>query len=322
MNTDWEAIDEFWAGFTTDHEALFIPSATRVLPDISVAEEWDTVDTFWDGYVADHAPDLELLETLLATVCSQWQTPSGAFSSDPLTADWGPTSSQDGPLRPTSHEEEWSQWLAHLLRTSSGPFISELLGLPNRPAQTVRREIEFSDADSTRRIDILVEYPDTAASIEVKNGDRHLTKTPETARLIEQSTTWSWTHILLLQRENQRRLHRTFGEAVTSDAESRPTIENQDTPAVDVRYWDDVSRTLRRMLTEGLEADTHWQASAYLFITLIEQRILTLESMDLLDSQLATDSAGSQTLHRLIATDPEQQIQYLQTLIAEDSTHE
>ncbi|WEL18894.1 hypothetical protein SVXHr_2751 [Halorhabdus sp. SVX81] len=323
MRLDWGAIDEFWEGFIRDHDTLIGPTPLQALPDSSEADEWKTVDAFWDGYVEQQLPQLNRLENLLTTVRDRWNNRMGAFNADPLSANWGPNSTYEGPLRTTIDEEDWSQWLAHLLRTSTGPFVAELLGLPNKPPETVRREVEFSDNKSTRRIDILVKYPDTAVSIEVKNGDSNYGKTPETARLIEEKENQTWTHILLLRRVNSPRLRQTFSDDLITDEQTRPTIRSQNDPSVEVRYWQDVSHALRWILTEGDEPDSHWQASAYLFVTLIEQRILDLHSMEFIDSETGSNNtSSSENLHRLVALDPERQIRYLEALLAKDTTHE
>lgn len=323
MHSDWTTIDTFWEGFESDYEPIFASTSLRDLPASSVADEWLIVDTYWDGYVAHQVPKHDQLEDLVTAVRDRWNDPASVFDTDPLSANWGSGSTHEGPLRTTCDEEDWSQWLAHLLRTSTGPFVEALVGLPNTPPERVRREVVFSDSTSTRRIDILVEYPETAVSIEVKNGDSNYRKTPETAGLIEREGNRKWTHILLLQKANQPRLHRTFGDDLITGEQTRPTIQSGDRPPVEVRYWEDVSHTLRWMLTAGHEPDSHWQASAYLFITLIEQRILDLHSIEHITSKEDGDStSSSRELSRLVAVTPERQINYLRTLLAEEPIHE
>lgn len=320
---DWESVDGLSDGFETDHEPLFTSSSLRAVTDSPMADAWSTVDPFWDGYAAEQLPELRQLQDLLTTVRDRWDTSPSTFDADPLTANWEPSSQFEGPLRSTVDEEDWSQWLAHLLRTSAGPFIAELFGLPERSPETVRREIVFSADDVTRRIDILVEYPDAAASIEVKNGDTNYGKTPETARLVEREDRRDWTHVLLLQQSKEPRLQQTFGDSLVTNKAARPTIQSNVGPPVEVCYWQDISHALRRMLTEGCEPDSHWQASAYLFVTLIEQRILNLHSVEVIDPETGIDGVSpAKDLHRLVAIEPERQIDYLQTLLAEDTKHE
>lgn len=43
------------------------------------------------------------------------------------------------------------------------------------------------------------------------------------------------------------------------------------------------------MLVDRCEGDSHWEASAYLFVTLIEQRVLEFHSFDFVDPTVDTD---------------------------------
>jgi hypothetical protein len=318
--TDWDSVDECWAGFASTHEALFIDAHQQPWVDEAATDAWATIDGFWDGYATQQAPALEQLRNLLTAVRDRWRAGASVFDADPLTANWQASGPAAGPLRSTVDEEDWSQWLAHVLQSSSGPFVTALLELPEHAPETVRREVVFSDADTTRRIDILVEYPEAAVSIEVKNGDTNYGKTPETARLIEQESGRDWTHVLLLRRRNRAQLEHTFGDRLVAEEPQRPRIESEAAPPVEVCYWEDVSHALRRMLTGGHEPDSHWQASAYLFVTLIEQRILNLHSADFIDPETApAGGSAAHDLHRLVALDPERQIDYLETLLGEDN---
>lgn len=320
---DWSVIDGLWTGFRTDYAQRFVKSHQLAVLDRSPADEWSIVDTLWEGYAEEQLPELNHLQDLMASVRERWRGGASQFDADPLTTNWRPASGYQGPLRTSIDEEDWSQWLAHLLRTSTGPFVQAMFGLPNRPPARVRREIVFSDADTGRRIDILVEYPESAVSIEVKNGDTNYRKTLETAKLIEQEMGHEWAHILLLQQANLPQLRRTFDDDEMTTERARPTIQTETYPPVDVRYWQDVSHTLRRMLDGGHEPDSHWRASAYLFITLIEQRILKLHSMEFIDSEReGGNGSPAKDLHRLVALEPERQIEYLEALLTEDTTHE
>lgn len=320
MDTDWAAIDDLWDGFTSQYEPVFAQQGLRARPHASIAEDWDSVDTFWEQYVTQHTAALTSLAETMTAVQNHWQRSDTPFDDDPLSADWRSASHAQGPLRSTIDEEDWSQWLAHLLRTSSGPFVAALLGLPEQSPETVRREVVVSDADSTRRIDILVEHPTVGVSIEVKNGDTHYRKTPETAALVEQQDQREWTHVLLMQRSNRHQLDGTFGADLRSDEKHRPTIHEQAHPPVTVTYWEAVSRTLRRMLTDGSEPNSHWQASAYLFITLIEQRILGLLSVDHIEAAAtASETTTAGQLQQVMTGDPDRQQQYFERLLSKET---
>ncbi|EJN59705.1 hypothetical protein HSB1_18630 [Halogranum salarium B-1] len=321
---NWEDVDYFWDGFKTDHELLFVEQQIRELERTSNEDAWGAIDELWDSYAEHQQTELKELQELMETLGAVWSDEGSQFDSDPLTTNWRPESKYEGPLRTTVNEEDWSQWLAHLLRTSTGSFSQALLGTPNRSPDRVRREVVFSDGQFTRRIDILVEYEDTAVSMEVKNGDTNYGKTPQTAGLVERDDTRDWSHILLLQENKLQRLRQSFGETLDESTERRPTIQSEGYPDIDVRCWKDVSRLLRQMLLDDREPGSHWAASAYLFITLIEQRILELHSFAFVSSPSVTDSDTTATtdLHRLVAVEPAAQINYIRFLLQKDYTHE
>lgn len=320
----WGSVDDLWNAFEADHETVFADSAVRGILDDTAADAWNGVDEFWDSYAAQQRADLRELQEVMAAVRAAWRNGASRFDDDPLTTNWRSESQYEGPLRTSVNEEDWSQWLAHLLRTSSGAFAHELLGVPNRPPTTVRREVVFFGDDTRRRVDILVEYEDRGVSIEVKRGDEHYWKTPETAGLVEQADVRDWSHVLLLQEKQRSRLQQTFGSDLKRTKNGSMRIRSGQSNDIDVRYWRDVSRVLRRILMAGREPDSHWEASAYLFITLIEQRILGLHSFSFVDPTTADgiESARTADIQRLVVADPIAQIEYLESVLQEDDNHE
>ena len=324
IGNHWSSVDSLWDAFESDHETLFAEQNVQALSDDSEEEAWATVDALWTNYSDLQQDDLQELRRLMAELQETWEGGASTFDEDPLTANWRPTSQYEGPLRTTVNEEDWSQWLAHLIRTSSGPFAHALLGTPDRPPTRVRREVVFFDDNSERRVDILVEYENRGVSIEVKQGDEHYAKTPETAGLIEQNDRRDWSHILLLQKAQLPRLQQTFGDGVEQTDEGSPTVQSDQSADIDIRYWQDVSQLLRQLLCEGREPDSHWQASAYLFITLIEQRVLRFHSFSFVTPDTAGRSASAPMtdLHRLVVAEPDEQIDYLRAVLQEDHNHE
>jgi hypothetical protein len=320
----WEQVDRFWEGFEADHELLLAETPIRSLAEDSTSDAWATVDEFWDSYAATQQADLRELQELMADLRDVWADGESRFDADPLSTNRRPESQYEGPLRTTINEEDWSQWLAHLLRTSSGPFVSELLGMPARPPSSVRREVVFFGDEVQRRVDILVESEDRGVSIEVKQGDEHYGKTPETAGLIEQHDRRDWSHVLLLQQNQLPRLERTFRDHLEDTEATHPTIRSDRSADIAVQFWRDVSRVLRRLLIDGREPDSHWEASAYLLITLIEQRVLGLHSFSFVESRSAGlgSPAPATDIHQFIIADPEEQIEYLHSILQEESNHE
>lgn len=320
----WDSVDQLWNGFKADHEFPGTDQFTQRLDRGSKATAWEEIDSFWASYVEDHQSELVELRRLLGAVSDAWEDGASPFDDDPLAADWRSQSSFDGPLRRAVDEEDWSHWLAHLLRQSTGAFPAALLGTPDQAPERVRREVVFHGERSDRRIDILVEYAGIAVSIEVKTGDEHYGKTPHTAELIEQHDDRDWSHVLLIQRSKHSQLQYTFDDELAQPIDERPMIRAGDSPEVTVQFWQDVSRVLRRLLVQGKEPDSHWQASAYLFVTLIEQRLLGFHPVsDLRSAEAGTgDRIAGTDLHQLTAVDPTAQIKYLRRVLTEEDTHE
>jgi hypothetical protein len=321
---DWNTVDPLWDAFEEDRELRFAEQHVWELSDDVEQDGWETVDDFWASYGGQQQDHLLELQELMADLREEWTAGASPFDEDPLTTNWRSESQYEGPLRATINEEDWSQWLAHLLRTSSGPFAHELLGTPDRPPANVRREVVFFGSDSQRRVDVLVEYEALGVSIEVKQGDEHYEKTPETAGLVERNDRRDWSHVLLLQKDKLPRLQQAFGDEFDRSKEGPPTIRSDHFPDVDVRYWRDVSRVLRRMLLDGREPSSHWEASAYLFITLVEQRVLGLHSFSFVNPATAasSDTAPATDIHRLVVAEPDVQIDYLRALLEEDDNNE
>lgn len=236
------------------------------------------------------------------------------FNRDPLVEDWSETNPSAGPLR--SQEENWSQWLAHLLRSSSGEFTRELFGESFDCTPTsVRRELVYRDEElHDRRVDILVEWANRGVSIEVKIDDEEYAKTPQTAYLTEKhhSRNIEWTHLILLPERKHTALSDTFGARIEDQGENRPTIASNGAEELDVTvvYWHEVSQALRRVLLDNTESSPHWMASGYLFITLIEQKIERFYTNPAVLAYLDAPVSVSD-LDRLQTIDPREQIEYL-----------
>lgn len=243
-----------------------------------VNEQWSDADTWWDEYVQSQLRDLETIGELIDAVSSQWAGNASVFTQDPLEESWRSGQQMVGPLR-TNQEENWSQWLAHLIRSSDGAFMQDLFGSPEQPASAVRREVHVSSREHhDRRVDIFVEGPDRCVSIEVKIGDENYEKTPEAAYLAETNLTAcsTWNHYLLVPESKGPQLADAFNSDLKTFADARPTIVSEEFVDVAVLYWNDVAHALRDAITD--ETAEHWEASAFSFITLIEQKIADFHS--------------------------------------------
>jgi len=255
----------------------------------------------------------------------RWEQSNVSFDADPLVADWTESNPQAGPLR-TNQEENWSQWLAHLIRDSSGGYTTDMFNLQFNTVPTrVRCERAYHDEDlHDRRVDILAEFESRGVTIEVKIGDEHYQKTPQTAYLTEKhhQRNLDWAHYLLLPHSKQDVIQQVFGDQMSDPESHRPTITATGSNACDITviYWEDVAQTLRRTLLSDTEQSAHWNASAYLFTTLIEEQILRFYALPSLD-EYRYESLGISEIERIQTIDSDEQVEYLEHLLAE-ITHE
>lgn len=282
--------------------------------------QWETIDPWWDSYVREHESGLIKLHDQLDTLNREWAQSAIPYDEDPLMCDWTESNPQDGPLR-TNQEENWSQWLAHLVRDSTGGYCAEMLAsrfdtIPTR----VRCERAYHDEElHDRRVDLLAEFGELGVTIEVKIGDEHYKKTPQTAFLTEKhhQRDLDWAHYLLLPRSKSDALQATFGDRLSkSDEKTTIAAAEPGEQEIMIIYWSDVAQSLRRTLFADAEPGTHWSASAYLFITLIEEQILRFYALPSL-MEYRTSSLGVSDVEQLQSIDPDNQIAYFDDLLEE-----
>lgn len=282
---------------------------------IDRAAQWRVVDDWWKQATITNTETVTDLQALFETLNERWRDSPACFNRDPLCAEWR----DNGPLR-TTQEENWSQWLAHLCDTAPPRFTTDLFDVsvtasPNR----VQCEVPLSsDTTHDRRADVLIQYPDTGISIEVKIDDENYAKTPDTARLIEHhGQRRTWNHYLLLPKANHGVLRATTGSQL-DDRETRSILRGTrpDEPDVTVLYWRDISHSLRQTLLTDATATPHWQASAYSFITTIETVLCQFAPAPLITNATSgtTGFADQTRLRRTPLTD---QYAYLTTHINE-----
>mgnify|MGYP000249887281 CR=1 FL=1 len=271
----WQDIDSWWS--TLIHTSK--PAAFELVIDLEpdkIASHWESIDPWWDTYVEAQQETIDSLLDELAEVQQEWVDSDSMFDKNPLEVDWRTGSPEAGPLR-VNQEENWSQWLAHLIRSGPDSIRKTLFGSSfDQDPQSVRREVYLSDTDGRdRRVDILVFYDDVGVSIEVKKGDEHYEKTPHTASLIESEYPGiDWSHFLLVQENKSEKVEQSFDEVEQVDENKviRTSVSND----ISLLYWKDVSQALRTTLLRESNSTHHWESSAYLFCTLIEQKLLGL----------------------------------------------
>jgi len=200
-----------------------------------------------------------------------------SIQKGPLTTDWNSNKGVTEPLR-TYQEENWSQWLAHLLHSAPPEFLTNLFGEDyDRQPNSVEREVYLPDREGTSRYaDIVLFYKDRGLSIEVKKGDKHYSKTIDTASLIESHYAKDWEHVLLLPKYKSNALRRSFTEELEDSDKSQLVIRSDESKDIKVLYWREISSAIREELQSDSESDPHWDASDIYSVLLSSERLLDL----------------------------------------------
>lgn len=279
---------------------------------------WTNVDEWWQRYVEQQAEELNDLESLFRELEHHWEQSPSPYRADPLTVDWSATNQQPGPMR-LGQEENWSRWLSQLISDSRGAFTRDLFGeqFDDTP-DTVRCERAYHDEElHDRRVDIVGNTGEHGMTIEVKIADENYEKTLQAAYLVEQHDERSldWSHFLLLPQEKQSVIQTDF-EGRFDNQTSRPILRADGDFEVDVTvlFWCDVAQSLRKVLYTDAERTPHWNASAYLCITLIEQQIQRHYPESSITG-LETASASIPDIERLQSIDPEEQLSHLRAFV-------
>lgn len=279
--------------------------------------DWKEIDPWWSPYAKEEQKELLDLYDLMEKVSKKWSESDSRFDVDPLEEDWSENSNKNGPLN-TSLEKFWSDWLAHLLRSSPKYFIQELFSVDfDGNSTSVTREKSFQDKEnSDRRADILLFCRDKGISIEVKIDDLNYSKTNHTASLIEERDNRDWKHFLLLPKYNENILKNVFGSRFKWLKGSNPKIHSKKYSDVEVIYWKDVSFNLRKTMLKENNLHPHWEASAYLLITLIEEKLFGIYPQCFIERNIIEDSDASfLDINRLNTIDVKEQIEYFSNLI-------
>lgn len=182
------------------------------------------------------------------------------LGGDPLSVDWA----RFRPLR-LGREEDWSDWLAHLLESSTtGAFARYLL----QPATTERGSVTSwigraqreQPTSGHRRTDIRFEPLGCSFHIEVKIGDKGFEKTFETAEQLEVDVQKTWVHLILLPEADL-------------DAWFECARSARRRVGVGVLTWRNVARALRQAFALQDES-LPWRVWAWSFCGAVEQILL------------------------------------------------
>ncbi len=225
--------------------------------------------TIFDVLIKKAGDVLEVQKTEYDRLVEAWDERLLPYGGDPCHRDWD----EFRPLR-LDREEDWSDWLAWLLRNSrTGNLARNIFheAIENTQADLAGPEIqrELPTPQGTRRMDLFIEWKDGAFThVEVKIGDENFDKTFEVARDL-QAKYQKLTNFILLPKD--------------SWPNWLSTKENQ-TQGFHIKIheiaWVDVAIALRKELWAGKE-DRSWLVWAYSFCGAIEQKLLGHVRMDM-----------------------------------------
>jgi hypothetical protein len=250
--------------------------------DWALVDEWLALrpDASWsaiDGFLAEAEIILIDLRERLRRLLSYWDSALAPLGGDPCRADW----TRFRPLR-LGREEDWSDWLAHLLETQRGSLAAELFGKDGEIVLGCKREDPTNDRE--RRVDLIMKWgSEKSTQVEVKVRDRNYEKTFDTAGRLERERGGSWTHFILLPESDLA--------AWLSVAKLQP----EGSPRVVAKTWTDVAISLRRVLQKGC-GDLRWQAWGYGFCGAVEQTLLRQKAVE---TDLDSEFGGVETLAAL-----------------------
>jgi len=199
--------------------------------------------------------------TRLAQTIERWDARLADVGGDPAREDW----SSFRPLR-LSREEDWSDWLGHLLeRSRSGRFPARLFACAVDEAdrwKVARAEREVSVESC--RADLVVRFRDEEwAHVEVKVGDLSLAKTLATAQALAR-------HVAGRRRDDFLLLP----EVDVPSWEAERKNLGEEGAKIQVLTWHDVTRALRESAIEPQAEPICWRVWALTFLGAVEQHLL------------------------------------------------
>lgn len=222
----------------------------------------------------------------LVGLLRDWDLRLREIGGEPSCRDW--TSFR--PLR-LSREEDWSDWLAHLLETSaSGRFAARLLGRsPSALANSEHWKIASAKREvvaAEHRADILVHFrDDSRCHVEVKIWDLALAKIVPTAKALRVVHGGTFRNDFLLIPKQ----HRRYWDELTAASSS-------DLSYIQAITWHDVVLALRSSVLETAEG-VDWRVWSAAYIGAIEQRILGFRPWG--RDETARKNVGLETLDRI-----------------------
>ena len=213
----------------------------------------------FDELIPLHNAILDEQYKVFLPLLTQWDSIFAALGKDPTHQNWD----RFRPLRLT-REEDWADWLAHLIQTStSGNFSSYLLQIKNVSDYSNPVKVIREDMHRKYRADLIIEWrKQKFTHIEVKIGDMNLSKTFPTSKVFREKyrvKKEDWSNFILLLSE----------QILEWNNIANSTISNT---IINPISWEDVCIALRKAMLQ--EESITWKVWAYTFLGAIEQLII------------------------------------------------
>jgi hypothetical protein len=310
---EWEVLDPWWTTYSTRTAPNGNSTRNAVLNSARQPGVWLELDEWWSVYTeTGHETAIEIRD-LLVTSNKHWATGRGPFNTDPLAADVATERSLLGPLQPAG-EVQWSYWLAELLRVPA--FAEQVFGrvFADEHIAVVREDRhDRKSADGTRRADIVLRQSGIGVSIEVKLFDTSYVKTAETAALVEDADRHlEWSHALLLPKSQRGVLVADVDVPLETGDDGTEFVMWDEPGPIQVLYWRDVTIAARRLLRDGLIENDQWNAAAYLFCGLVEQRLLNFQPLPVIRRMADAERVTDTTRPIQLGATLDEQLTYLQ----------
>ena len=235
---------------------------------------WSIFDN-WNYKVKEKifSPDWHVFDSMVSTLSSfykkknkefqslysKWDKELKLYGGEPSNFNWN----NFRPLR-LAREEDWSDWLTHLISESQTGYFSSYLFCIENTAQNdyshpsyVGREVSYKG----RRADIIIKWNnDIYSHVEIKIGDENLTKTYDTAEVMRKyynTPKNKWYDFIII---------------LDSQIKDWNNIDNSKKCYIKYLTWNVVAIILRKSILISNES-LSWKVWAYSFLGAIEQKL-------------------------------------------------
>lgn len=213
----------------------------------------------FDALIPYHNAIIEKQYQQLIPLLEQWNVALKGIAKEPTYKNWN----KFRPLR-LSREEDWADWLAHLIETATtGSFAHHLLQTESIKGYKPPKDVLREDIHKNYRADLIIAWENSKYThMEVKIGDPNLKKTYPTSEAFRKkfkAKKSDWRNFILLLSSQL--------------PEWEHVVENTDSETIiHAVTWEDVCISLRRALLS--DEAIIWKVWAITFLGAVEQILI------------------------------------------------